>query len=129
MPARYGWRQIASGLLGLADQRREAGAAVESRPTQPVDRAVAVDQRRGLAITAVIVITDLTSGTGRFNLARGTIGAMTGIAASLSTAATGFFFQEFGAVSGFILIAVIAGAATVLLWVFLSETKPTPYLD
>jgi MFS family permease len=82
-----------------------------------------------IGVLSVIVITDLTSGTGRFNLARGTIGAMTGIAASLSTVVTGFFFQGFGAVSGFILIAVIAGAATVLLWVFLSETKPASYLD
>jgi MFS family permease len=82
-----------------------------------------------IGVLTVIVITDLTSGTGRFNLARGTVGAMTGIAASLSTVATGFFFQGFGAVSGFILIAVIAGAATVLLWVFLSETKPTSYSE
>ena len=82
-----------------------------------------------IGVLTVIVITDLTSGTGRFNLARGTVGAMTGIAASMSTVATGFFFQGFGSASGFILIAVIAAAATVLLWVFLSETKPTSYSE
>jgi MFS family permease len=82
-----------------------------------------------IGVLTVIVITDLTAGTGRFNLATGAVGAMTGIAASLSTVATGFFFQGFGAVSGFFAIAVVAGGATVLLWLFLSETKPAHYLD
>jgi MFS family permease len=82
-----------------------------------------------IGVLTVIVITDLTTGTGRFNLATGAVGAVTGIAASLSTVATGFFFQGFGAVSGFFAIAVVAGGATVLLWLFLSETKPAQYLD
>jgi hypothetical protein len=38
-----------------------------------------------IGVLTVVVITDLTTETGRFNLARGTIGALTGIAASLST--------------------------------------------
>jgi MFS family permease len=82
-----------------------------------------------IGVLTVLVITDLTTGTGRFNLARGVVGALSGLAAALSTLATGFFFQGFGAWAGFMMIAAIAGAATILLWVFLSETKPAHYLD
>jgi MFS family permease len=82
-----------------------------------------------ITVLTVLVITDLTTGTGRFNLAQGAVGAAMGIAASASTIATGFFFQGFGSVSGFLAIAAIAGAATAMLWVFLSETKPEHYLD
>jgi MFS family permease len=82
-----------------------------------------------IGVLTILVITDLTAGTGRFNLAQGTVGAMSGLAASLSTLATGYFFQGFGQVSGFIAIATVAVAATLLLWVFLSETKPAAYQD
>jgi MFS family permease len=82
-----------------------------------------------IGVLTILVITDLTAGTGRFNLAQGAVGAMIGLAASLSTLATGYFFQGFGKVSGFIAIAVVASAATAVLWVFLSETKPAGYDD
>jgi hypothetical protein len=54
---------------------------------------------------------------------------MIGIAASVSTLATGFFFQGFGVATGFIAIAGVATAATVLIWLFVSETKPAEYPD
>jgi MFS family permease len=44
-----------------------------------------------ITVLTVPVITDLTTGTGRFNLAEGAVGAAMGIAASASTIATGFF--------------------------------------
>ncbi len=79
-----------------------------------------------VTVLTVLVITDLTTGTGRFNLARSTVSAMSSVAASISTLATGFIHQEFGHATGF---TVIAAAATALLWVFVSETKPKSYLD
>jgi sugar phosphate permease len=82
-----------------------------------------------IGVLTVIVLTDLTAGTGRFNLSRGTVGAMTGIAASLSTVMTGYLFQGFGRTIGFIVIAAIAGSATILLWFFLAETKPAKYSE
>lgn len=82
-----------------------------------------------IGVLTVLVITDLTAGTGRFNLAQGAVGAAIGIAASLSTLATGFLFQGIGPVGGFIAIAVVAGAATALIWIFVSETKPADYAD
>ena len=80
-----------------------------------------------IGVLTVLVITDLTAGTGRFNLTQGVVGAAIGIAASVSTLATGFLFQGIGAAGGFIAIAGIAGAATALIWIFVSETKPADY--
>jgi MFS family permease len=80
-------------------------------------------------VLTVLVISDLTTGTGRFNLAQGVIGAMIGIAASLSTSITGFIFQEFGHWAGFIFIAGVAATGTALAWLLLPETKPEKYPD
>jgi MFS family permease len=82
-----------------------------------------------IGVLTVLVITDLTAGTGRFNLARGCVGAALGIAASISTLGTGYLFEGFGTVTGFLAISGVAGAAAVLMWVFVAETKPAKYED
>jgi MFS family permease len=82
-----------------------------------------------IGVLTVLVITDLTVGTGRFNLAQGTVGALSGVAASLSTLATGYLVQVFGPASGYLSITAVATAATALIWVFVSETKPPQYDD
>src|SRR5580704_5570334 len=82
-----------------------------------------------IGVLTVLVIADLTAGTGRFNLAQGAVGAALCIAASVSTLATGFLFQGVGTMGGFIAIAAVAGAATALIWIFVSETRPKDYSD
>jgi MFS family permease len=82
-----------------------------------------------IGVMTVLVITDLTAGTGRFNLAGGTVAALSGIAASLSTLISGFVFQHFGHVIGFFSLAAAGAAATLLVWTFLAETKPERYED
>jgi MFS family permease len=82
-----------------------------------------------IGVLTILVITDLTVGTGRFNLAQGTVGALSGVAASLSTLATGYLVQAFGPASGYLSITAVAAAATALIWVFVSETKPPVYDD
>jgi MFS family permease len=82
-----------------------------------------------IGVLTLIVLTDLTAGTGRFNLAIGAVGALNGIAAAISTSTTGFLFQYFGAHIGFLPLAVVGAASTGLVWVFLSETKPEKYED
>jgi len=82
-----------------------------------------------LTVLTVLVVTDLTAGTGRFNLARGAIGAATGIAVAVSTVATGFIVQHSGRPAGFFVIAAVALGAAVLLWIFQSETRPHQYDD
>jgi MFS family permease len=82
-----------------------------------------------IGVLTILVIADLTAGTGRFNLAVGAVGTMSGIAASVSTSASGFLFQHFGPRIGYMPLAAIAVAATALIWVFVSETKPEKYED
>ena len=77
-----------------------------------------------IGVLTVLVIADLTVGTGRFNLAQGAVGAMSGVAAALSTLATGYLVQSFGLASGYLSIAAVAIGATALIWAFISETKP-----
>ncbi len=82
-----------------------------------------------VTVVTVLVITDLTAGTGRFNLVRGSIGAVIAIAASISTAASGFMFQGLGHWQGFLILAATSLIATGFLWIAMPETKPQKYLD
>jgi len=80
-------------------------------------------------VLTVLVIADLTAGTGRFNLAQGVVGAMTGVAASTSIALTGLMFDAFGRGVGFLIIGGVAAVATAMVWMLLPETKPEQYQD
>ena len=82
-----------------------------------------------MTVLTVLVIADLTTGTGRFNLVQGFVGMVIAIAASISTATTGFVFQQVGHVSGFAILAGAASAAASSLWAAMPETKPGRYLD
>jgi MFS family permease len=90
-----------------------------------------LDGATGAIVTVlmVLVITDLTTGTGRFNLAQGALGAATGVAAAISTGAAGLIVDRFGDFAGFISMTVAVLAGTVLLWLFVPETKPPKYID
>jgi len=82
-----------------------------------------------VTVLTVLVITDLTTGTGRFNLVRGFFGTVIAIAASISTAVSGFIFQGLGRELGFLILAGAAATATALLWSAMPETRPAKYLD
>src|SRR5262249_24858422 len=82
-----------------------------------------------IGVLTVIVVTDLTAGTGRFNLAQGTVGALSGLAAAASTLASGYIVAGLGADAGDLAIAAVAAAATELIWVFVTETRPEQYSD
>jgi MFS family permease len=82
-----------------------------------------------VTVLTILVITDLTTGTGRFNLVQGFIGTVIALAASASVAATGFIFQALGQWAGFLILAAAAGVATALLWIAMPETRPAKYLD
>ena len=118
-------------LIGFALEPIRAAVLAFSSSYAFLILAQILDGVSGAIITVltVLVITDLTANSGRFNFARGFVGAVSGLAASVSTLATGYLFQGFGTATGFLVICVIAGAATALLWLFVAESKPAKYED
>jgi MFS family permease len=75
-------------------------------------------------IVGILMIADCTEGTGHFNLALGTMGAATGVGASLSTLAEGFVVQRFGYTLGFVCLACAAALAWLVLAFLMPETRP-----
>jgi MFS family permease len=82
-----------------------------------------------ITVTTILIITDVTSGTGRFNLAQGLLGTLTGLSAALSNSVTGAIVQQFGDVPGLLAMAAGTATAAVLVWLLLPETKPKEYED
>jgi hypothetical protein len=65
-------------------------------------------------IVGILMIADLTRGSGHYNLALGTIGAAVGIGASLSTLMAGWVTQYLGFPAGFLALsgsAIVASKA------------------
>jgi predicted MFS family arabinose efflux permease len=73
-------------------------------------------------VVSVLVIADLTRGTGRFNLTLGAISTAVGIGASLSQFIAGAIVHHFGYNSGFLFLAAIAAASFAILFFFMPET-------
>jgi MFS family permease len=81
-------------------------------------------------VVSVLVVADLTKGTGRFNLRQGVLATATGIGAGLSNLLAGFVVKEAGFDAGFMTLAAIAGAATLFFALAMPETmrggRPSP---
>jgi MFS family permease len=78
-----------------------------------------------LGVLTALVIADLTSGTGRFNLAQGLVGALSGVGASLSTSISGVVVERFGQAAGLLSVLAVGLIAVVIVVVFMPETKPS----
>jgi hypothetical protein len=62
-------------------------------------------------VVSVLVIADLTKGTGRFSFTRGATSTAVGIGASLSQAIAGSIVRHAGSNAGFLLLAAAASVA------------------
>jgi len=76
-----------------------------------------------LGVLTALVIADLTKGIGRFNLAQGLVGTLSGIGASLSTSISGLLVDRLGHMVGFVSVTAIGVMAVVMFWAFMPETK------
>ena len=74
-------------------------------------------------VVSVLVIADLTQGTGRFNLTLGAISTAVGIGASLSQVIAGSIVHHFNYQAGFLFLSAVAAAALALLYIFMPETR------
>jgi len=79
-----------------------------------------------LGVLTALVIADLTKGTGRFNLAQGLVGTLSGIGAALSTSISGLIVERVGHMAGFLDVSMVGLIAITILWVFVPETRPSP---
>ena len=74
-------------------------------------------------VVSVLVIADLTRGTGRFNLTLGAITTAVGIGAALSQVIAGGIVHHAGFRAGFLFLAGVAFAAFAILYLFMPETR------
>jgi MFS family permease len=80
-------------------------------------------------ILTTVIVADLTTGTGRFNIALGALGFVIAVGASISTILFGVVAQEIGAWAAFLGMASLAAAGALVVWFLLNETKPAQYID
>jgi MFS family permease len=78
-------------------------------------------------VVSVLLIADLTKGSGRFNLTSGAVTTAVGIGAALSQSIAGAIVHWFGYDTGFLFLAGVAAVALVLLWIAMPETQLTAH--
>jgi MFS family permease len=76
-------------------------------------------------VLSVLVVADLTRGTGRFNLTNGAISTATGIGAALSNAISGVMVQAVGYNGAFLVLAGLATLAALWFGLMMPETRDT----
>jgi predicted MFS family arabinose efflux permease len=96
--------------------------------TSNVELLIAIQVLDGIGagifgVVSVLVIADLTKGSGHFNLALGAISTAVGIGASLSQVIAGGIVHHLGYRAGFLFLAGIAAAALAVLYFAMPETR------
>jgi len=74
-------------------------------------------------VLSVLVVADLTKGTGRFNITQGAIATATGVGASLSMLLAGLIVEYAGYQAAFLSLAAVATVALLIFWTLMPETK------
>ena len=102
--------------------------------THNTDALVAIQILDGVGagifgVVSVLVIADLTQGSGRFNLTLGAISTAVGIGASLSQVIAGSIVHHLGSNAGFLFLAAVASAAFGILYFFMPETRDKQFLN
>jgi len=74
-------------------------------------------------VISILMIADLSEGTGRFNLLQGLVYSAIGLAAALSSVLAGYVVDRFGYAVGFGTLAGISVAGLLFYFFFVPETK------
>jgi len=95
--------------------------------THSTSALIAIQLLDGIAnavfgVVSILVIADLTRGTGRFNLAAGALATLVGLGAALSATLGGQLIQHAGFNTSFLGLAAVACLAFTLLWLAIPET-------
>jgi MFS family permease len=118
-------------LIGLAAQavRALVLALFDNYPAFIIAQMLDGISGAVIGVLTLLVIVDITAGSGRFNLARGLVATISGIAAAASTVAAGFLIEWFGYASTYLAMAAAAVASCMVVLMLLPETKPAKYVD
>jgi MFS family permease len=74
-------------------------------------------------VVSVLVVSDLTRGTGRFNFTQGVLATATGLGAGASNLVAGFIVKEAGFDAGFIALAILAAVGCTFFALAMPETR------
>lgn len=74
-------------------------------------------------VLSILIVSDLTSGSGLFNTTQGAIATAVGLGASLSNAFAGMLLQQTSYHVAFLTLAALAVVALAVLWFFVPETS------
>jgi MFS family permease len=77
-----------------------------------------------LGVLVPLVLTDISRGTGRFNLAQGFLACATGLGAATSTAVAGYLATRFGTTAACVGLSAAAVAAFLTVLIAMEETMP-----
>lgn len=98
--------------------------AAGSDPYFPVSVQVLDGIANGIfGVLNILIIADLTQGTGRYNVTQGLIATTIGAGASLSNLVAGGVVDATGYAGGFVFLAVVALAALVMFYLGVPETR------
>jgi MFS family permease len=74
-------------------------------------------------VLAVVIVSDIAKGTGRFNFSLGLMALCQGIGASTSNITSGLIVNQYGYNTGFITLAIIGIFSLLFFTIFMPETK------
>ena len=77
-------------------------------------------------VVSVLIVADLTKGTGRFNVTGGAMAMAQGIGASLSMVVADFLARMFGYNGAFLALAAVAACGSLFLLILMPETTHAP---
>ena len=80
-------------------------------------------------VISILMIADLSQGTGRFNLLQGVVYSAIGLAAALSSILAGYVVARFGYAVGFGTLAGISVLGALFYFFFVPETKDISLTD
>ncbi|HET8997254.1 MAG TPA: MFS transporter [Acetobacteraceae bacterium] len=75
-----------------------------------------------IGILTPLIVADLTTRSGRYNFALGSVSMIASVGATISTTAIGFLTQELGYTTGFIALAAVAALGLAAAWWWMPET-------
>src|SRR5262249_62260425 len=97
---KFGRKPLLMIGFGIEALRGLVFAVDTSYPALVVGQGLGGVSAAAVTVLTVLMITDMTTGTGRFKLVQGFIGTVIAIAAAISTGASGFVFQRVGQLCG-----------------------------